>query len=208
MNILVTAGPTREWLDPVRFLSNPASGRLGFLIAGLAARRGASVCLVSGPVDRAAPPGVELVRVESAREMERAVRRSFPAADALFMTAAVGDWRPRQHRGKLKKKAPGAPVTLTLYPNPDILAGCGRRRRPGQLLVGFALETADLVGAARGKIRAKNLDYILVNDPGFFGEAGGAHRSLLVDRAGAVTDFSHLAKDEVAVRLLELVPGW
>lgn len=206
MKIIVTAGPTREWLDPVRFISNPATGRLGYLIAAGAAERGGDVFLVSGPTSLADPPGVSVSRVESAREMDRAVRTLFPGAGALFMTAAVGDWRPRFRTGKLKKKSPRAPVTLTLYPNPDILAGCGRVKKKGQLLIGFALETAGLETAAKKKIRDKNLDYILVNDPGFFGAASGPHRSMLVARNGVTRDFSALPKEEVAARLLDLLP--
>ena len=204
MKILVTAGPTREWLDPVRFISNPATGRLGYLIAAEAARRGMDACLVSGPVTLPPPVGVRVFPVETAREMDEAVRRFFPGVGALFMTAAVGDWRPRYRRGKVKKQFPRSPVSLTLYPNPDILAACGRRKKPGQLLIGFALETADLLAAAQKKIRAKNLDHILVNDPGFFGDATRPHQSFLVSRDGTVRDYSRFSKDEIAGRLLDL----
>ena len=203
MRILVTAGPTREWLDPVRFISNPATGRLGYLVAREAVRRGMEVFLVSGPTVLEPPPGVRFSPVETAREMYRAVRKIFPAANALFMTAAVGDWRPRLRRDKIKKKSPGTRISLALYPNPDILAACGRLKKSGQVLVGFALETRDPAAGARKKILAKNLDYILVNDPGFFGAAAGPHRSVLISAAGDASDLSVCSKEEVAQFLLE-----
>lgn len=200
MRILVTAGPTREWLDPVRFLSNPSTGTMGYLVAGECLARGDEVFLVSGPTALAPPEGAVFRPVETAREMAAEVAALFPRVDCLFMTAAVSDWRPRFSRCKIKKRGAGRRA-LALYPNPDILAACGRRKKKGQVLFGFALETTGLVESALAKIRAKNLDWILVNDPGFFGTENRPHSSLLVSRSGAVTDLSDRPKEEIA-RLL------
>ena len=161
--IVVTAGPTREPLDPVRYLSNRSSGKMGYALAEAAAARGASVLLVSGPVALAAPLGVEVVRVETAREMRAAVLDA--AADAVFMAAAVADYAPEPAPAKIKKG--GGTLTLSLAPGPDILAELGERKgrgAGGPLLVGFAAETEDLLARAEAKLVAKNLDFIVAND--------------------------------------------
>ncbi|OPZ91457.1 MAG: Coenzyme A biosynthesis bifunctional protein CoaBC [candidate division TA06 bacterium ADurb.Bin417] len=127
--------------------------------------------------------------------METALRRHFPDCQALFMTAAVGDWRPRFRRTKLKCKRK---FSLTLFPNPDILAGCGRLKKNGQTLIGCALETNNLVEAGRAKLRRKNLDFILVNEPGFFGKEKGRHQSFLLSRRGEVYDLSNRSKEDIS----------
>jgi phosphopantothenoylcysteine decarboxylase/phosphopantothenate--cysteine ligase len=162
MNLLVTAGPTREHLDPVRFLSNRSTGKMGFAVAQAAAERGHAVTLVAGPVARPTPPGVTRVDVVSARDMLAAVQRLLPDHDALVMSAAVADWRPKAMSPAKLKKADMNPV-VELEPNPDIL----RTIRPfkgNRLFVGFAAETGDPLAEARRKLASKGLDLIVAND--------------------------------------------
>jgi phosphopantothenoylcysteine decarboxylase / phosphopantothenate---cysteine ligase len=162
--ILVTAGPTHEPIDAVRFLGNRSSGKMGYAVAREAAKRGAAVTLVSGPSPLPDPPGVEVVRVETAEEMRDAVMARFEEADAVVKAAAVADWRPKERaEGKLKKEA-GAPELL-LEPTPDILRELGERKGE-RVLVGFAAETEDLEAAGRTKLREKRLDLIVVNEVG------------------------------------------
>ena len=165
LRVLVTAGPTREHLDPVRYLSNESSGRMGFEIARAAAELGWRVTLVAGPVGLPTPPGVTRVNVVSAREMLDAASRAFRDADALFMAAAVSDWRPRLRRAQKwrKKEQGGTQAQLDLVRTPDILARLSRRKG-ARLVVGFALETADGERRARRKLVAKNADYVVLND--------------------------------------------
>jgi phosphopantothenoylcysteine decarboxylase/phosphopantothenate--cysteine ligase len=195
VKILITAGPTREWLDPVRFMSNPATGRLGYLLAAEGRKRGHEVVLVSGPTQLEPPAGVVFFPVESAREMAEKVLHVFPEVDCLFMTAAVSDWRPRFRRNKIKHKSG---IKLTLFPNPDILSACGKIKRPNQVLIGFALETRNLIEEGKKKMREKWLDYILVNDPNFFGKEKGRHVSLFISRKGKVIDLSNYSKEDIS----------
>jgi len=172
LRFLITAGPTREYLDPVRFLSNDSSGRMGFALAHAAARRGHRVTLVHGPVALAPPPGVKVVPVVSAAEMLATCRRRWPRHQVLIMAAAVADYTPlRPAREKIKKSR--RPLILRLRPTPDILAELSRRRRPGQIVVGFALEDRVPRRNAESKLRRKNLDAIVLNRP----EAIGVERS-------------------------------
>lgn len=172
--ILVTAGPTREFLDPVRYLSNRSSGRMGFALAEAARERGAQVVLVSGPTTLASPAGVTHLPVVSAEEMRDAVYRQFPTATVLIMAAAVADYRPAvTSSGKIKKT--GQPFSLPLEPTPDILEGAGTIKREGQIIVGFAAETRDLEAQARDKMARKRMDLVAANDisetgAGFDGE--------------------------------------
>jgi phosphopantothenoylcysteine decarboxylase/phosphopantothenate--cysteine ligase len=175
--VLVTAGPTVEDLDPVRFLSNRSSGRMGYRIAEAARDRGARVVLVSGPTSLEAPGGVEVVRVRSAAEMEKAVVDRAAAASVVVAAAAVADYRPASASASKVKKGDG-PLTLELVRTPDILKGLGRSKRAGVVLVGFAAETEDLEKNAAEKRAAKNLDLIVANDVtreghGFEGETNG-----------------------------------
>lgn len=161
--VLVTAGPTHEPLDPVRFLGNRSSGKMGFALAAEAARRGARVVLVAGPVALSSPSGVKRIDVVTAREMEGAVREQSPAADLIVMAAAVADFRPRQAAsGKIKKEA-GHPAAIELEENPDILAGL-RTLVPRAVLVGFAAETEELERHARAKLERKGADFLVAND--------------------------------------------
>jgi phosphopantothenoylcysteine decarboxylase/phosphopantothenate--cysteine ligase len=159
--LVVTAGPTREPVDPVRFVSNRSSGKMGFALASAAARRGARVVLISGPVDLPTPYGVERVDVETSREMREAVLRAREGAEAVFMAAAVSDYVPRYAPSKIKKTK-GA-LKLDLEIGPDILAELGRQRRE-RVLVGFAAETESLLANAREKLERKGADFIVAND--------------------------------------------
>lgn len=167
MRFLITAGPTREYLDDVRFLSNPSTGRMGFACAEAAVAAGHDAVLVTGPVDLPDPKGVTVVRIVSARDMHKAAMKAFKAADAVIATAAVSDYRPSERaRGKIKKGA--ARLTLELVKNPDILAEMGNRKGR-RVLIGFALEVQNARASAVAKYRAKNLDAIVLNRPATFG---------------------------------------
>ncbi len=162
--VLVTAGPTHEPIDAVRFLGNRSSGKMGWAVAEEAHRRGAAVTLVSGPTRLADPPGIEVVRVETAEEMRHAVLARFDESDAVVKAAAVADFRPKERvDGKIKKE--GGTPDLYLEPTPDILRELGERKGR-RILVGFAAETDDLEAAGRQKLREKHLDLIVVNRVG------------------------------------------
>jgi phosphopantothenoylcysteine decarboxylase/phosphopantothenate--cysteine ligase len=160
--VLVTAGGTREAIDPVRFITNRSSGKQGHALAEAAAARGATVVLVTTTA-RPGPPGATVVRVDSAAQMEQAVAAHAPEADAVIMAAAVADFRPKAAADLKLSKADGVPE-IVLEPTPDILAALGRSRRPGQVLVGFAAETHDVVERAGAKLLAKGIDVIVAND--------------------------------------------
>ena len=208
MKILITAGPTREHLDPVRFLSNRSTGKMGFALAQAAAERGHTVTLVAGPVSLPTPEGVARVDVVSAVEMLKAVRRLLPEHDALVMTAAVADWRPRQASATKLKKSEMRPV-IELEPNPDILKTVaplkGRR-----MFVGFAAETGDPLAEARRKLAAKGLDLIVANDVAQpdAGFAVDTNRVTLVAAAGEPEVLPLMSKleagREIVVRLERL----
>jgi phosphopantothenoylcysteine decarboxylase/phosphopantothenate--cysteine ligase len=164
LRVLVSAGPTREPLDPVRFLSNRSSGRMGYAIAEAARRRGARVDLVTGPTALTPPAGVQLARVETAAQMRREVLRAFTGCDLAVLAAAVADWRPQNASSQKIKKGKGAP-SLRLSPNPDILAEVLRRRR-SQVVVGFAAETQRLDAHARARWERKPCDVLAANRVG------------------------------------------
>ena len=164
LRVLVTAGATRERLDPVRFLSNDSSGKMGFAIAAAARDRGAEVTVVCGITQVEPPEGVRVIRVESPRELFEAVTRSAPEADVVIQAAAPADYRfAITHDQKLKKQD-GLPLMVELVENPDIAAAVGKAKRPGQVLVGFAAETEHLMENAARKLERKNLDMIVAND--------------------------------------------
>jgi phosphopantothenoylcysteine decarboxylase/phosphopantothenate--cysteine ligase len=171
--VLVTAGPTHEPIDPVRFIGNRSSGKMGIAIAREAAARGATVTLVLGPATIAPPPAMEVVRVQTADEMRSAVVDRFATADVVVMAAAVADFRPKAPNESKMKKEAGVP-DLMLEPTPDILAELGERRRPGQFLVGFAAETDDVEDAGRDKLRSKHLDALVANAVGRDGTGFGS----------------------------------
>lgn len=201
--VVVTAGPTREHVDPVRYLSNESSGKMGFEIARAAARRGDRVSLVAGPVNLETPEGVKRVDVLSARDMLAAVRAEFRDADALYMAAAVADWRPaRKLSGKWRKKDEKTDVaSLELVKNPDILATVARRKGT-RLVVGFALETSDGVRRALGKLKRKNADYVVLNDETALGSERTTVTILAAD--GSSVRLENKTKREVARALAAL----
>ena len=164
--VLISAGPTREPFDPVRFLTNYSSGKMGYALARAAAYRGAEVKLISGPTDLNPPLGVETIYVKKALEMKETVDRLAEEQDIIIMAAAVADFRPANpQKDKIKKNGSKQEQTqIKLLSNPDILAELGRRKRPGQFLVGFAAESRDLAENARAKLQNKNLDMIIAND--------------------------------------------
>ncbi|MDD4816682.1 MAG: phosphopantothenoylcysteine decarboxylase [Victivallaceae bacterium] len=163
MKVLITAGPTREAIDAVRFISNRSTGKMGYALAAAAVKRGFEVVLVSGPVSLSEVAGARIVQVESAAEMAAAVRNNLDNCDVVIMAAAVADYRPKtRFAGKLKKKPGG--LTLELERTEDILAMLGASGRPGLRLVGFAAETDDVERNAKEKLTRKHLDFIAAND--------------------------------------------
>ncbi len=205
-HVLVTAGPTRERIDPVRFLSNPSTGTMGYALAEAAARRGARVTLVSGPTALEAPAGVDRIDVETAQEMHAAVQQHAPGADLVLMVAAVADYAPAEpHDQKLKKGEDDLTVRFTR--TPDVLAALGRQKREGQRLLGFALETQDGEANARRKLQEKNLDWIVLNSAGEDGAGFGVstNRVTLIGRDGAAHVLPQMSKPAVAEAILDRI---
>lgn len=204
--IVVTAGPTREAIDPVRFISNRSSGKMGYALAAAAARRGAEVVLVSGVVNRPLPYGVERVAVESLAQMRRAVLDARADAEAVFMAAAVSDYVPEFSESKIKKA--GRSLTLRLEQGPDILAELGRERRE-RILVGFAAETESLLENARHKLESKNLDFIVANDVSGkdVGIEADDNAVTVLGRDGDAWEVPRRPKVEVAEAILDRIFG-
>ena len=193
MRIVVTAGPTREPIDDVRFLSNRSTGKLGYALAAALARRH-EVTLVSGPTALVPPKRVAFVSVETAREMHAAVLGYLEQTDAVIMNAAVADYRPvRRRRGKIPK---GPDLTLSLVRTVDILADLGRRKRPGQVLIGFALEARSGLSRARRKLAEKNLDAIVRNDLTTMG--ADTLSGTLIEADGTLTRLEDISKSALA----------
>lgn len=207
VRVLVTAGRTEEEIDPVRYLSNRSSGRMGFAVARAARERGARVTLVHGPVDVPPPVVDETVRVTSAAEMKRAVVRAFRRCDLCFMAAAVADFTPaRRAPGKLKRGKAG--LTIELRPTEDILASLGASKAKGQIVVGFALETTNAEANAVAKGRAKRCDYVVLNEPGP-GTGFGTDTNRVTVFRGAEKLFATpvVTKDEAARRVVDAAAG-
>ncbi|HEX5095143.1 MAG TPA: phosphopantothenoylcysteine decarboxylase, partial [Acidimicrobiia bacterium] len=206
VRVLVTAGGTREPVDAVRVLSNRSSGKQGYAIAAAAAKRGAVVTLVT-TVDRPVPPGMaQVVRVETAAQMEAAVMPIAPDQDVIVMAAAVADFRPKAPADRKTKKEEGPPE-LILEPTHDFLVDLGARKSGHQVLVGFAAETDDLVANAADKLARKGLDLIVGNDVGVSdsGFEADTNRAVLLDRSGGTETLGLLSKDAVAERLLDRI---
>ena len=202
-HVLITAGPTWEAIDPVRYIANRSSGKQGFAIAAAAAALGAKVTLVAGPVALKTPKGVERVNVESAADMSEAVKDAMPA-DAAIMVAAVADWRPKEYRGEKMKKRGSAPPALVLTENPDILTNVGASDKRPQLVVGFAAETEDVLENAKRKRKRKAADWIVANDVSGDVMGGDENRVHIVSDEG-VESLEQMPKIEVAMALLERV---
>jgi phosphopantothenoylcysteine decarboxylase / phosphopantothenate---cysteine ligase len=200
--LLITAGPNREPLDPVRYLSNRSSGKMGYALARAGLRRGAEVALISGPTELEPPSGARLIRVTTAAEMRDAVLEEFPRCTTVIMAAAVTDYRPVDRANRKIKRGKG-PIELRFEPNPDILKELGARK-DGKVLVGFAAETEELIANAEKKLREKNLDLIVAND---VTEAGGGfdldtNVATILDRGGART-LPLMSKDELAEQIFD-----
>jgi phosphopantothenoylcysteine decarboxylase/phosphopantothenate--cysteine ligase len=203
--VLVTAGPTHEPIDPVRYIANRSSGRQGYAIAEALAALGAEVTLVSGPTNLPAPAGVALQRVETAQQMQAACQAALPV-DAAVMVAAVADWRPRESAQTKLKKAKGFGATLDLVENPDILAALAAKgpARP-KLVVGFAAETDALKANARAKLATKGCDWIVANDVSQPGVMGGTTNTVILVTAKGDEAWPAASKAEVARRLAERI---
>ena len=205
-HVVVTAGPTREGLDPVRVLTNPSSGKMGFHLAQAAWHRGATVHLIAGPSAVAPPVGPTLQRIETTEELERAVGTALPGADVLIMAAAPADYRPSQKLEGKRPRAEGA-VTIDLEPTTDILVATRALRRPGSLIVGFALETGGAETKARDKLARKDLGLIVVNDA-LDPDAGfevDTNRVIILDRDGGRWEVPLAGKDVIAEQILDRV---
>jgi phosphopantothenoylcysteine synthetase/decarboxylase len=206
LRCLITAGPTREHLDPVRFLSNGSSGRMGYALAEAARARGWQVDLVSGPVALLPPPGVSVHPVVSAAEMLAACEPLFAGCDVFIAVAAVADFRPKvAAREKMKKSGFGGSFALELVPTVDILKTLAGSKRPGQVVAGFAAETQDLEVSARRKLAEKNLDWIVANNVSRPDVGIGAENNaiIMLSRAGERWLFGPAPKRAVAEFILE-----
>jgi phosphopantothenoylcysteine decarboxylase/phosphopantothenate--cysteine ligase len=204
--VVVTAGPTRESIDPVRVVTNRSSGKMGYRVAEAAWVRGAEVELIAGPVALPDPVGVIVRRVETTKELERAVAGALPSADVLVMAAAPADFRPATPSASKQSRTEGA-LAIPMEPTDDILGATEEQRKPGSFVVGFALETGDAVTKGRAKLERKHLDLIVVNDalePG----AGFEHdtnRVALLDREGGLQILPLQSKEQVAEAIMDAV---
>lgn len=204
-SILITAGPTREKIDPVRFISNYSTGTFGYELAGEAVRRGARVTLLSGPTHLEAPQGVKLISVESAAEMRRAALSELKKADYVIMAAAVSDWRPKKASSRKIKRSSGK-MTLELVENPDILSEiCAHKA--GRVITGFALETENLEKNALKKLFGKNADIIVANSLNRRGRAFGDNRPdiVIIDKLGNKIRVRNRSKRELANIILDKI---
>jgi phosphopantothenoylcysteine decarboxylase/phosphopantothenate--cysteine ligase len=202
-HVLVTAGPTYEPIDPVRYIANRSSGRQGFAVAAAAAAAGAKVTLVSGPVNLATPKGVKRIDVESAEQMAKAVKSALPA-DVAVLVAAVADWRTKEYLPYKLKKRSDAPPALLLTENPDILVSLAAERKRPKLVVGFAAETDDLLPNARKKRKNKGADWIIANDVSGDVMGGGDNEVTLIRESGEET-WDPMSKEAVAKQLVERI---
>ena len=206
MRIVISAGPTREAIDPVRFITNRSTGKMGYAIAEAARDRGLDVTLVSGPVNLQAPDGVDFVAIESAADMASAMKKAAENADIIVMAAAVADYRPKQYSTSKVKKSDGDMV-IELERTEDVLLSLGKIKKPNQILVGFAAETDDLLKNAQGKLERKNLDYIAANIVGVPGRgfASDNNAITLIARDGSQTEFALQSKKDLADSLLDYI---
>ncbi len=209
--ILITAGPTYEHIDPVRFIGNFSTGKMGYAIAEECAARGAEVTLISGLTALSVThPGIRLIKVESANEMYKAAVNIFPLMDAAILSAAVADYRPEHTADEKMKRTEDKNISITLIPNPDIAAALGKMKKTGQLLIGFALETTDEEENAQKKLEKKNMDYIILNSLKDKGAGFGydTNKITLLSRNGEKKRFGLKTKNEVAKDIVEhtLIP--
>ncbi len=203
---MISAGPTREWIDPVRYLSNPSSGKMGYALAEVARDMGMMVKLVSGPVNIPAPEGVKVIGVESAIDMKDAILAEFEKADLVIMAAAVSDHRPEAFSNRKWTKEE-FPEQLRMVRNPDILKLLGEAKKEGQVLVGFAAETHDVLPSAKRKLADKKLDWIVANDvsKSDCGFASDQNEVLLVGRNGFEKEIYLADKRVIAKEILHAI---
>jgi phosphopantothenoylcysteine decarboxylase/phosphopantothenate--cysteine ligase len=209
VTVLVTAGGTREPIDPVRFVGNRSSGRMGYALAMVARRMGASVTLISGPTTIEPPRGVELVKVETAHDMEREVNARAPHSKVVVMAAAVADFTPSEKSGEKIKKRDREELALRLVPTRDILEELGRAKKPGQILVGFAAETGSLLEKARKKLEEKKVEIIVANDLTIHGSGFDSdyNQASLLFKDGRILEFDLMPKVELAAHIMNEVVG-
>ncbi|MEG0706910.1 MAG: bifunctional phosphopantothenoylcysteine decarboxylase/phosphopantothenate--cysteine ligase CoaBC [Cellulosilyticaceae bacterium] len=207
-HILLTAGPTIEAIDPMRYITNHSSGKMGYAIAKQAASRGAEVVLISGPTQLECPQGVKCIDVKSARDMYEAVHNHFEWADAVIKTAAVADYRP-ENESSHKIKKDGRSLTLNLTPNPDILKSLGEQKKH-QILVGFAAETENVIAYAKEKIEKKHLDFIIANNIAQSGAGfkGDTNIATLIKSDGEMIAYPQMTKNELGDRILSEVKSY
>ena len=206
LKCLISAGPTREWIDPVRFISNPSSGKMGYALAKEARDMGFDVCLVSGPVELSKPEGVEVIEVESALSMKKAIDEKFNFYDWVIMTAAVCDHRPKS-RNKIKIPKDQFPENLLMSRNPDILKELGEKKRENQVLVGFAAETHMVLESAHKKLRQKKLDWIVANDVSKTNQGFSSDQNevTLINSDGLENQISRADKSVIAKAILHAI---
>lgn len=206
LKCLISAGPTREWIDPVRFISNPSSGKMGYALAKEARDMGFEVCLVSGPVELPKPIGIEVVDVESALDMKRAVDEKFSFFDWVIMTAAVCDHRS-ESSSKIKLSKERFPEKLSMTRNPDILKDLGKKKSKSQLLVGFAAETHMVLESARKKLKEKKLDWIVANDvsKSNLGFSSDQNEVTLINSDGLESQIARADKSVIAKEILHAI---
>lgn len=206
MKILISAGPTREKIDPVRFISNYSSGKMGYSLAEAASEKGHAVTLISGPVALIPPESVKTVQVESAAEMACEIRRFAKSVDLIIMAAAVADYAPASFaKDKIKKNR--ASLSIRLKKTEDILAALGKNKKKGQILVGFAAETSDLIRNAESKLERKNLDWIVANEVGKKdrGFSSDNNAATLISRDGRKIKLPLQSKTSLAKKILGLI---
>lgn len=207
--ILISAGPTREKIDPVRFITNRSSGKMGYAIAEKAVDFADNVVLVSGPVTLPVPPQVECIKIESAAEMAQAMFRESRDADLIIMCAAVADYRPKFVHDQKMKKSDGD-LTLVLERTEDILQTLGKNKVAGQIIAGFAAETNDILANAQSKLERKNLDFIIANDVSSSSQGGfgvDVNAVTIIDRSGHKEVFDLCSKKEIAGKILAYITG-
>jgi len=200
VRILITAGPTREHLDDVRFLSNASSGRMGFALAQAALDAGHQPTLILGPVDLAPPSGVPVTRVISAQDMHDAVLAALPDHDALIMAAAVADFRPAHRTAGKPRRAAGPPPPLELEPTADVLAAAKAAARPGFRIVGFALEAGDITAGGQAKLASKGVDLIVADGPAAIG--ADVTTAEIHGQAGLLDRLEHKSKADIALAVI------
>ncbi len=200
MKILITAGPTREYIDPIRFISNPASGTLGFLIAEKAKKNGHNVIVVAGPCNIPHIKGIKIIPVESALEMQANVEKYFPSVDAVVMSAAVSDWKPEKtYSQKIKRKKKW---NLALITNPDILKSIVAKKKKNQVIIGFALESENILKNAKKKLRGKNVNLLVANTISNLGKTSKKSKIFLLFSDGRIKKI-YCTKNHLASLILK-----